>query len=97
RRVISGGVVQELRVLALGLMGQDFDPAALWTGIMEVGNRGGLLACGSVEAAVNVLRRSAGLTEDGFQAALAEPGIAALVRFAISNEHAMLRATLAAR
>jgi hypothetical protein len=98
RRVISGSVVQELRVLALGVMGQNFNPEALWAGIIEVGNRGGLLACGSIEAAIHVLRQSAGTAEGmagvKLESVLAEPGIAPLVHFAISNEHALLRATL---
>jgi Flp pilus assembly protein TadD len=95
RRVISGGLVQELRAFALGVTGDYLDPAKLWAGIVEVGNRGGLLASGSIEAAIHVLDPRRG--ERDLAAALADPEIAALVRFAISNEHAQLRAMLGKR
>jgi hypothetical protein len=93
RRVVSGGLVQELHAFALGVTGDRMDPAALWAGIIEVGNRGGLLASGSIDAAIHVLHPSGG----DLASALAEPEIAALVRFAISDEHAQLRAMLGKR
>ena len=93
RRVVSGGLVQELHAFALGVTGDRMDPAALWAGIIEVGNRGGLLASGSIDAAIHVLHPGGG----DLASALTEPEISTLVRFAISDEHAQLRAMLGKR
>ncbi|WP_428265391.1 hypothetical protein, partial [Haliangium sp.] len=89
RRVVSAGLVQELLPVALGVMGAGLDPAALRAGLLETGDRVGLLACGSVAAAARWLGRVHG--HDGVAAALGDPEVAALVRFAVGPDHAALR------
>jgi hypothetical protein len=84
--------MQELGPYALGLAGERVDPVAIQAGIVEMGNRAGLLACGSIEAAIAVLRVAGG--HAGVDAALGDPEIAALVRFSVSEDHALLRGLL---
>lgn len=94
RRLIPSSLIQQLRPFAIGIAGPDFDHEALWRGIVEVGNRAGLLACGSVQAAMALLTATKGLAGvvDGFT----DAEIGALVRFAVSEDHASVRGQLGA-
>lgn len=92
RRVVSGGLLQDLGPYALGIAGERFDPAAISAGLVEMGNRAGLLACGSIEAAMEMLRLTGGHAD--VKTALDAPDVAALARFAVSEDHAVLRGML---
>lgn len=91
RRAVSGGQVQELGPYALGVM-HDFNGDALWRGIVGAANRAGLLACGSVRAAVEVLAGAGGYPD--LSRATTDPTIADLLRFSVSEDHVALRSAL---
>jgi hypothetical protein len=92
RRLIPSSMMQDLAPYALGIAGVDFDHRAIWTAIVEAGNRAGLMAAGSVTAALTVTARVGGY-RDIHQAA-ADPFAASLLRFSVSEDHAHLRASL---
>ncbi|ACY16400.1 tetratricopeptide repeat protein [Haliangium ochraceum] len=88
RRLVPASMVQELHAVALGMMGEKLEPAALRAGILELGDRAGLLACGSIATATSVLEPGGDASE--LSAALERPAVAALVRYAVSDDHAAL-------
>lgn len=92
RRLLPSGLQQELRPFALGLAGARLDHRAVLAGIMGAGSRAGLLAAGSVAAAVRVMAQIAGHPD--LRAAAGDPSIAELIRFSVSEEHALLRGML---
>jgi hypothetical protein len=83
---------QELRPFAHGLAGARLDHHAVLAGILSGGNRAGLLASGSLASAVRILAQVAGHPD--LRAAAADPAIAEVIRFAVSEEHALLRGML---
>jgi hypothetical protein len=93
RRLIPSGLLQELGPFAMGLATRDFDHKAIWQGLIDAGNRAGLLCAGDAQAAVRGLMRYKGLNSIG--EALQDCEIANLVRFACSEDHAKLYAALA--
>ena len=88
RRLIPSSLIQQLRPFAINIAGPDFNHEALYRGILEAGNRAGLLACGSIKSAVAILSTLAGLgsVDEGFF----DPDISTLVRFSVSEDHATL-------
>ncbi|HEY3359894.1 MAG TPA: hypothetical protein VGQ83_41975 [Polyangia bacterium] len=98
-RAIPRKMHQELMPFALECAGTiDWD--ALVIDIVHVGNRAGLLLCGSVAAALTTLRRAAGHTdlaatpESFARACRGNRQIEELLRFAVSNEYLELRRQL---
>jgi hypothetical protein len=92
RRLIPSSMLQELGPYALSLATPDFDHREIWAAIRDAGNRAGLLACGSAEAAVTALSRAGGYGD--VHAAMQADEIARLIRFAVSEDHVRLWAGL---
>ena len=92
RRLIPSQMVQELAPYALGIAGAEFDHRAIWAAILEGGNRAGLLAAGSVGAALGSLLRLGGYRD--IHQGISDPFVANLLRFAVSEDHVALRAHL---
>ena len=92
RRLIPNQLVQELAPYALGIAGAEFDHRAIWAAILEGGNRAGLLAAGSVAAALGALLRLGGYRD--IHQGISDPFVANLLRFAVSEDHVALRAHL---
>ena len=92
RRLIPSGMLQELRPFALGVAGTKFNHKHIWAGILHAGNRAGLLASGSIGAALTVLCKVYG--HEGLAAAVKNPAVMELVHFAVSEDHSSLRGTL---
>ncbi len=92
RRLIPNQMVQELAPYALGIAGAGFDHRAIWAAILEGGNRAGLLAAGSVAAALGSLLRLGGYRD--IHQGISDPFVANLLRFAVSEDHVALRAHL---
>lgn len=93
RRLIPSSMSQELKLLALDMSGPSLNPGALQEGIQAAGDRAGLLACGSMRAALTVLGGMSGHS-DLSRAVVEDPRIIELVRFAVSEDHVALRGTL---
>jgi tetratricopeptide (TPR) repeat protein len=96
RRLIPSNMVQELAPFGLDIAaaGAEFDHRALWGGIINGGNRAGLLAAGGVGAASGALLRLGGYRD--IHQGVADAFVAGLLRFAVSEDHAALRAELGA-
>ncbi len=96
RRLIPSNMVQELAPFGLDIAGAgaEFDHRALWAGIIEGGNRAGLLAAGGAGAAAGALLRLGGYRD--IHQGVADAFVAGLLRFAVSEDHAALRAELGA-
>ncbi|HWM88312.1 MAG TPA: hypothetical protein VNO33_20800, partial [Kofleriaceae bacterium] len=93
RRLIPSHMVQELAPFGLDVAASaDFDHAAVWAGIIEGGNRAGLLAAGSAGAALDAVLRLGGYRD--IHQGVRDPFVAGLLRFAVSEDHAALRAQL---
>ena len=92
RRLISRSVVEQLRPFAVVIAGADFDHKQLWAGVIEAGNRAGLAASGSVSSALAVLCAMADYAD--MRAALNDPIVLALVRYAVSEDYVRLAAQL---
>ena len=92
RRLIPNQLLQELGPFALGIAGGEFDHRAIWASIIEGGNRAGLLAAGTVAGALGALLRLGGY-RDIHQGA-SDLFVAGLLRFAVGEDHASLRAHL---
>jgi hypothetical protein len=96
RRLIPSHMVQELAPFGLDIAGAgagtEFDHRALWAGILEGGNRAGLLAAGSAGAALDALLRMGGYRD--VHQGVNDAFVAGLLRFAVSEDHASLRAQL---
>jgi len=92
RRLIPSRALQELSPYATAVAGRGFDPARIWVGIAQGGNRAGLLAAGSIAAALEVASKMRGKAD--LSAAAADPILSDLLRFAVSDDHARLRATV---
>ena len=95
RRLIPSGMLQELGPFALGIAGQTFDYRAIWTGVIEGGNRAGLLAAGSPAPALASVLRLGGYRD--IHQGIHDPLVTGLLRFAVSEDHAALRAQLSDR
>lgn len=93
RRLIPNNMVQELAPFGLEIAGAAFDHRAVWAGIVEGGNRAGLLAAGSAAAALSAVLRLGGYRD--IHQGMRDPLVAALLGFAVSEDHAALRAQLA--
>jgi tetratricopeptide (TPR) repeat protein len=91
KRLVPANRQQELAAYAAGLATFDFQRA--WAGIAEASNRAGLLASGSATAAVSVLLKAGGYTD--IHQASNDVALSKLLRFAVSEDHAALRATMA--
>jgi len=89
RRLIPSGLLQELRPFAVALAGADFDHRKTWLGILAGGNHAGLLASGSLAAALPVAAMAQGHPD--MTAAAQDPLVVDLIRFAVSDDHAELR------
>ncbi len=92
RRLIPHHMVQELAPFGIEIAGGDFDHRAVWAGIVDGGNRAGLLAAGSAAAAIDSLLRLGGHRD--IQQASRDAFVSGLLRFAVSEDHAALRAQL---
>jgi tetratricopeptide (TPR) repeat protein len=92
RRLIPSQMVQQLAPFALGVAGAEFDHRAIWAAILEGGNRAGLLAAGSLAAALGSLMRLGGYRD--IHQGVSDPFVANLLRFAVSEDHVTLRAHL---
>jgi cellulose synthase operon protein C len=91
-RLIPKRMRDEIQRFAAEVSGVAFDRQGLWLGVQHTGNRAGLLASGSAVAALNVLVRTGG--HAGILAARGDVQIDELLRFAVSNEHAEIRAAI---
>jgi len=92
RRLIPSHLVQELAPFGLDIAGAEFDHRAMWAGIIEGGNRAGLLAAGSAAAALGALLRLGGYRD--IHQGIDDPFVVGMLRFAVSEDHAALRAQL---
>jgi hypothetical protein len=92
RRLIPSGLMGELAPFAHGLVGARFDHRQIWQAIVEGGDRAGLLVAGGTLPALTARARIAGYSS--FQDGLRDPGVAALARFAVSEDHAALHVAL---
>ena len=92
RRLIPHNMVQELAPFGLEIAGAAFDHRAVWAGIIEGGNRAGILAAGSATAALGAVLRLGGYRD--IHQGMHDPFVLALLRFAVSEDHAALRAQL---
>ncbi|HUS66305.1 MAG TPA: hypothetical protein VMZ28_17255 [Kofleriaceae bacterium] len=92
RRLIPSQMFQELAPYAMGIASHDFDYRAVWTGIIAGGNRAGLLAAGSVHAALVAVLRLGGYRD--IHQGVGDPFVVDLLRFAVSEDHAALRGQL---
>lgn len=90
RRLIPSGLLAELRPHALAIDPSTFDHRALHRGLEHAGHRAGLVAAGGAGAALAVLFGRIGAGD--FATGLRDPAIAALVQFAVSEDHAALAA-----
>ena len=93
KRLIPSGMVQELKLLAFDMAGTRLDYQGLQAGIQAAGDRAGLLACGSMRAALSVLCGMRGHS-DLARAAAEDERIADLIKFAIGEDHVALRGSL---
>lgn len=93
RRLIPNSLSLQLRPFAIGIAGPDFDHGKLHSGIREAGNRAGLLACGSITAALTLLATLSG--KSGPLEVIGELEANQLIQFAMSEDHATLRGQLA--
>jgi len=91
-RLIPKRMRDEIQRFAAEVSGVALDCHGLWFGVQHTGNRAGLLASGSAVAALNVLVRTGG--HAGILAARGDVQIDELLRFAVSNEHAEIRAAI---
>jgi Tfp pilus assembly protein PilF len=89
RRLIPSGQLQELRPYAVALAGLDFDHRKTWLGIQAAGNHAGLLAAGSLGAALPLVAMAQGHPD--LRTAAQDPLVVDLIRFAVSDDHAELR------
>jgi hypothetical protein len=86
-------MLQQLGPYAIECTQGDLDYQAVWAGIGQGGDRAGLLAAGSIEAA---LQASAALTGRGsFAQLLQDPQALDLMRFSVGEDHITLRRALA--
>jgi hypothetical protein len=92
RRLIPNQMLQELAPFALGIAGSAFDHRAIWGAIVEGGNRAGLLAAGSLTAALGSVLRLGGYRD--IHQGIGDPLVAGVLRFAVSEDHAVLRGQL---
>jgi cellulose synthase operon protein C len=92
RKLVTPNLVTELRPFAVGVAGAQFNHKRIWSGNVQGGHRAGLLASGSPKAAVQLLSHRAGYSD--LARAATDPQIAELMRFAVSDDHAQLRAQL---
>jgi tetratricopeptide (TPR) repeat protein len=92
RRLIPSNMVQELAPFGLEIAGSAFDHRAMWAGIVEGGNRAGLLASGSAAASLGAVLRLGGYRD--IHQGVRDPLVIGLLRFAVSEDHAALRAQL---
>ncbi|MCG8420678.1 MAG: hypothetical protein MJE77_22390 [Proteobacteria bacterium] len=93
KRVIPGGMIQQLRPFALGIASERFDYQALHTGIQASGDRAGLVTCGSMRAALSVLCTVRGHS-DLARGAAEDERIKNLVQYAVSEDHTALHGIL---
>jgi hypothetical protein len=91
-RLIPKRLRDELFAYMAEISGVEFDHRAFSLGVAHTGNRAGLLATGSVAAGLAVLLPLGGHAD--LRAAYRDPQIEELFRFAVSNEHCELRASL---
>jgi hypothetical protein len=92
RRLIPNSMVQELAPFGLEIAGGAFDHRAVWSAIIEGGNRAGLVAAGSAGGALGAVLRLGGYRD--IHQGVRDPFVASLLRFAISEDHAALRGQL---
>ena len=93
RKLVPGSLVQEVAPYAVGVAGQRLDPREAIAGIEAAGNRAGLLACGSIRAALSALAALGGRPRDASPGA--DPATAGLMRFAVSEDFTQVAAALA--
>jgi predicted Zn-dependent protease len=89
RKVVPGNLLQQLGPYALECASLDFNQDRIWEAIIHTGNRAGLLAAGSVRAAINALMRVHGYAS--IAEATADPFICELMRFSVSEDHVALQ------
>jgi hypothetical protein len=92
RRLIPSNMLQELAPFAIDIAGAGFDHRAVWAGIIDGGNRAGLLAAGSAAAAIGAVLRLGGYRN--IHQGVRDPFVIGLMQFAVSEDHASLRAQL---
>lgn len=92
RRLIPSSMADELKLFVLNVASSKSDHRQVWQGIRAGGNRAGLLAGGSVAAAIRMLSQEAGYAD--LASAARDPMIGDLIRFSVSEEHAVLRGKL---
>jgi hypothetical protein len=88
RKLVSGGMLQELAPYAIECASPMFDHMRIYGGIQHTGNRAGLVAAGSLVTAISALGHPdvRDLEQD--------PSLAELARFAVSDDHVLLRQIL---
>jgi hypothetical protein len=91
-RALNRSLRAELAPLAAQLSGAHA-PEALFTSLQEAGARAGLLACGDIAVALDVLAVFSGRPDLGMPALLEQPLIAHLVDFALSDDYDVLVGT----
>ncbi|MBE7454263.1 MAG: hypothetical protein HS111_37050 [Kofleriaceae bacterium] len=90
RRLVPSGLMSELRPYALGVHAAAFDHRVLSRELELAAHRAGLIAAGGAAAPLRVLLARARAHD--LAAGMADPAVAELVRFAISEDHAALAA-----
>jgi hypothetical protein len=90
KRLIPSGLLAELRPHALAIDAAAFDHRVLHRGLQHAGHRAGLVAAGGAAAPLAVLLGRAGASD--LASGLRDPAVAALVQFAVSEDHAALAA-----
>jgi hypothetical protein len=92
RRLLPSNISDELMPFAVGLTGGDFDYPRMWAAMQKAANRAGLCAAVETAASLAALAELAGYT--AFQQSLQDVFVTDLMRFAVSEDHARLRAAL---
>ena len=90
RRLVSRGLSDELRLFAAAIAVPSFDPNLIWRGIQETADRAGLVACGSIGTALDVLAIAHEYVD--LPHAASDPMVTSLLRFSIGDDYIRLRA-----
>ncbi|MCB9562807.1 MAG: tetratricopeptide repeat protein [Kofleriaceae bacterium] len=88
RRLIPSGLMNELKPFAFAVNSHGFDHRALRRGLRVGGLRAGVRAAGGIGAGLSILGAELGAADAA--AALQDPVIRDLVRFAVGEDHARL-------
>ena len=94
-RLIPKKLLAELQAYAAVFTGGRFDPEAWFGALVHTANRAGLVASGGALGGLTVLARAGGHAD--LRAALRDPQVSELLKFAVSEEHCELRRLLAGK